>query len=613
MVVAVLATGIKSWMQWKRVTVSVAVAVLTIAACYYHPDSAHSIIYQQRFGRSVNLPPKPDRFVGREEEIMKVINLLNFHTSDSQFVSIVGGPGFGKSALAVSVGHELVSRGVDVYYLDLKRLVSSLQALAEKMVEENVVTENKSAMQLQNNTLLIVDHGWIPDGNVRNRSPEGGKIWKVVKELNNSEHFRILSTHRAECGESRVKEFKLRELSTVASCSFLKLYSEDLTNVQCETMANLTGNVPFALRVLGYLLIRPNHQDPDTIINNLHKALIPTLNPKELPVEEHISVCIGESFYDMDEQVKRIAQHLANFPGPFSLETAVGVMHMFNRREIEEALGSLIEDSLLHMYPHARNSFQFNRIISEFIRQTNMPASIEDDYIDFVSFYTSNWSMDITETHPASIKEKFVVGFVSFFTNWSIHIVTIHPVLAQASIDQERHNLLYFLQLLGLSNPVEHRINLLGMKVVTYLYSQQHLQNHFTISELQGPTQSMVNYLKVNCNITSVKQYGVDCVDTYEVLILQLATFEEQNGIFRAEKLLSLHSSNIEELISQVTCPHDRFTGVKFFHQIVKYFEYLGDDRLAETYQEILSNIRSGNCDALDIKMDRLGESSGRE
>ena len=612
-------TGIKSWMQWIVGVVTVMVAALTIAACIIYQQRlgySADINYQQRFGRSVNLPQKPDRFVGREEEILKVMNLLNFHTSDSQYVKIVGGPGFGKSALAVSVGHELVSRGVDVYYVDIKQGVSSIQALAEKIMEEDVVTVNKSAMQLQNSTLLIIDHGWIPDEYVWNRHNCGGKeevekIWKVVNKLNNSEHFRILSTSREYLclrDHSSKKVFKLRELSTVASCSFLKLYSENLTDVQCETLANLTGNVPFALRVVGYLLVRPNHQDPDTIINNLRKALIPTLNPKELPVEKHVSVCIGESFYDMNEEMKGIAQHLANFPGPFSLETAVGVMHMFNRREIEKALGRLIEQSLLRIYPHARNSFQFNQIISEFIRQTNMPASIYDNFIDFESFYTSNLSMDIAKTHPvsaqvnmpASIEEKFIVGFVSFFTHWSRHIIQIHPELAQVFVDQERHNLLYYLRLLGLSKPVEHSIKFLGIKVVSHLYLSGHLQHHFTISELQGPTEGMVNYLKVNCNITSVKDYGVDCVTTYELLVLQLATFEERNEISRAFHLLDIHFDNMEELVSQVTCPLDLHTGIKFFCRLEKYLEHLGFDELTDTCQVILSNLRKGNCELYD-------------
>ena len=306
--------------------------------------------------------------------------------------------------------------------------------------------------------------------------------------------------------------------------------------------------------------------------------------------------------------MKRTAQHLANFPGSFSLETAVGVMQMFDRHIIETALGSLIKDSLLHMYPHARNSFQFNHIIREFICQMNMPASIDDDYVDFVSYYTSNWSMDITETHPvlaqanmlANIKDNFIVGFASFFTNWSMYIVKTHPVLAQALIDQERHNLLYFLQLLKLSKPVEHRIKLLGIKAVSVLYLSGYLQHHFTISELQGPTQSMVNYLKVNCNITSVKHYGVDCVTTYEILILQLATFEERNGIFRAFKLLNLHWDNIKELISQVTCPRELYAGVKFLRRLEKYCIHLGLYIAAETSQEIQSDIRKGNCKLQD-------------
>ena len=605
-VVTTADTEIKSWIQWIGV-VTVVVTVLTSVACIiYHQRLGYSadINYKQRFGRSVNLPPKPDRFVGREVEIMEVMNLLNFHTSDGRYVEIVGGPGFGKSALAVSVGHELVSRGVDVYYVDTNQCISNILALAEKMIEEDIVTENKLAMQLQNSTLLILDEGW---GHDMCDWDQGEKnLGKVIKKLNNSEHFRILSTSREYYyslrDHSSEKVFKLRELRTMASCSFLKLYFENLTDVQCETMANLTGNVPFALRVVGYLLVRPNHQDPDTIINNLRKALIPTLNPRGLPVEEHVSTCIGESFDDMSERLRRIAQHLANFPGSFSLEAAVGVMQIFNRRDIVMALGSLIEDSLLHMYPHARNSFQFNRIIREFIRQMNRPASVYDD---FESFY---WPIHIAKTHPvlaqvnmpASIEEIFNVGFVSFFTNWSMDITETPPVLAQVFIDQERHNLLYFLRLLELSKPVEHRIKLLGIKAVSDLYLSGYLQHHFTISELQGPTQSMVDYLKVNCNITSVKHYGIDCVTTYELLVLQLATFEEQNGIILARKVLSLHSANIKILISHVTCPRKLFTGVKFFRQLEIYYEHLRWKGQVEICQDMQYNIRKSICDLDD-------------
>ena len=62
--------------------------------------------------------------------------MLDFSISDSYLVSIVGGPGFGKSALAVSVAHVLLSRGVTVYYVGMKEN-SSMQALAEKVREKD--------------------------------------------------------------------------------------------------------------------------------------------------------------------------------------------------------------------------------------------------------------------------------------------------------------------------------------------------------------------------------------------------------------------------------------------------------------------------------------------
>ena len=51
-------------------------------------------------------------FVNRKDEIKNVTNFLNFHSSNTQVVNVVGSPSFGKSCIAINVGHDMIQQGV---------------------------------------------------------------------------------------------------------------------------------------------------------------------------------------------------------------------------------------------------------------------------------------------------------------------------------------------------------------------------------------------------------------------------------------------------------------------------------------------------------------------
>ena len=76
-----------------------------------------------------DLPPPIRKFVGRQEEIEGVIQLLQYNSEAPQIVSITGPPGYGKSTLAIHIGHKMISDGVTIVYVDMEPL-SSTHALA---------------------------------------------------------------------------------------------------------------------------------------------------------------------------------------------------------------------------------------------------------------------------------------------------------------------------------------------------------------------------------------------------------------------------------------------------------------------------------------------------
>ena len=90
--------------------------------------------------------------IGREKEKQIISNWLEFQESPVQIVSIVGGPGVGKSAVALEVGHTLVQQGIAVHYVDMHNVSSRVHPLQiSKPLED-------WAKHVKDSTLLILDN-----------------------------------------------------------------------------------------------------------------------------------------------------------------------------------------------------------------------------------------------------------------------------------------------------------------------------------------------------------------------------------------------------------------------------------------------------------------------
>ena len=71
-----------------------------------------------------SLPSMVPNFTGRQREVQEIIGQV---TSEStQLVSIWGSPGFGKTSVAIAVGHALQSQGLPVYWVSLRGLQSKV-------------------------------------------------------------------------------------------------------------------------------------------------------------------------------------------------------------------------------------------------------------------------------------------------------------------------------------------------------------------------------------------------------------------------------------------------------------------------------------------------------
>ena len=75
------------------------------------------------------LPSMVPHFTGRQKECEEITGHV---TSESaRIVSIWGSPGFGKTSVAIAVGHHLDSQGLPVYFLSLRGLQSKADLVSK--------------------------------------------------------------------------------------------------------------------------------------------------------------------------------------------------------------------------------------------------------------------------------------------------------------------------------------------------------------------------------------------------------------------------------------------------------------------------------------------------
>ena len=334
--------------------------------------------------------PSPNRyFVGRSQDVSTILEWLDFSSSASiDIVNIVGPPGIGKSALAIYVGNEVIARGESAYYINMAEFPNEQlkQVLAAKIFslwnrESNLTNFSFDrlhhwANSLWFNTVIVLDNC---DDCILNHF---NTFHEAKKELLAFSHhkIKIITTSREILTyPDSYETFKVEPLDEDSACSLLESKVPYLLNsTEKKAIADLAGEVPLALQIIGALLKpRPgiNSPTPLEIITSLKKCPISTLSPSNIEKSMTLNGSISLSYDYLDETTQRIGRYLSLFSGSFDQETAVGVLYQISAATIDHALISLIERSLLEFDSNS-GRYSHHRLIKSFF--LNLVNSTED-------------------------------------------------------------------------------------------------------------------------------------------------------------------------------------------------------------------------------------------
>ena len=346
-----------------------AIIILLMLFCFGY---SYSYLHHQRSwdAHSSSLPNYVSHFSGREKQINDIIHWLDPHNTDVRIVSIVGPPGFGKSSLAIQVGHEMIDQGVVVNYVNLDEL--TLEDLPEKIVANaGITTRNGSFERLQKwlcteihfPVLLILDN--CDDVLYR----EKDKLQKFLQNFWGSatmKMIKILLTTKNKINlVDDFEELPLGELSFEASCKLLcGVAKREVDEQSCEAITQQTGHVLLALKVVGAIL-RTRTRNSSEVVEKLKNQFLETLNL--LDMDQRVNASLTVSYSYLIERQKKLGQYLSHFPASFGERDACSILNYtvdYDCQVVNEEIKTFEQTSLLQSLHRGR--YQFHKIIKVF-------------------------------------------------------------------------------------------------------------------------------------------------------------------------------------------------------------------------------------------------------
>ena len=327
-----------------------------------------------RYRRQSDLPDVDELFIGREQDVQEVLKKLN----SSSIVHITGAPGFGKSRLAIQIGHRIfdsyqwkinVIRYVDTYThhsisIDIDKLITWSQHL------------DTAAILILDNC----DHVLESDSRVRFLD----MICTLGLNSTNNLQIILTSTKKLVLSKCQLDQWKIKPLNKSASVELLaKLSPSGTSKIDLTEIATLIQGSPLALRIIGGLLTLNGHEFAGILIGNLKSRPSKVLETADSLNEFHtIMDFVQES---MEKKgYGNCGVNISQFPGSFNWLAGAAIVS-------NECIEMFLQYSLLDQsYFFADARFTMHPLIKDYFKENVTLIDKEDFNKRFYLYYIKN-------------------------------------------------------------------------------------------------------------------------------------------------------------------------------------------------------------------------------
>ncbi len=291
------------------------------------------------------LPDKLKMFTARKAEIQRVITSLI--EEEKAVVSIHGGPGFGKTAIAIEVSHKLnEDHNVPVVFCQLTTATTVDEMVRRLCRDVGIYHEDdpKSSLivwlkNIKNKVIFVMD-------DIDNLLEDKTYFYEFVRLLrkNSNQRCQIVTTSRTSCEirELLTAEVQVEEMDDEACMELLKQQCPEKEDEYLRRLAKLCGKIPLAMCIAGSQV--DDFEDPDELLQYLEKQPMKTL--KYTKSDEYVYRAINMSYEKCSDEEKETLVRLAVFDGIFSEKAARVVIEKKNL-ETKHILGDLFSRSLI--------------------------------------------------------------------------------------------------------------------------------------------------------------------------------------------------------------------------------------------------------------------------
>ena len=296
------------------------------------------------FDKSVPKPCLPSmvpHFIGRQQECEQILRVLS--PTSARLVSVSGPPGFGKTSLAIAVGHQLRQVGVPVYFLSLRRIKTAEELIIDLLntfEHASDVTGQECSKQYKLLSSAIPSNICIILDNADDLFQSGGETSQDVLDLlekifSHCENVSFLLTTRMSLQSVLGRKFaghtsvRVASLDRKSSQMLVQELVPAADESECCRVAEVCGDVPLAIKLLCGQIVDERKSASQFLdhFSSYSKPVVKLLDDPDAPNDQRLNVLFESYFKRLSREEQEAFVCLSVFVSEvFDEQAAVNVI-----------------------------------------------------------------------------------------------------------------------------------------------------------------------------------------------------------------------------------------------------------------------------------------------
>ncbi|XP_078383773.1 putative WD repeat-containing protein alr2800 [Oculina patagonica] len=372
-------------------------------------------------------------FTGRKRECDEIISQVT--SKSTRIVSVWGSPGFGKTSVAIAVGHHLQSFGLPVCFLSLRGLKSKSDLTSKflGLLRQFLPFSNDQPSQqlslddelcqmfcgISDSLVCILDNADdLLESGAPNVKDEVIDLLEEILRSNEKVTFLVISRESFEFMDVRFEGHqtsRIRQLEAHFSQELVQTLLPMAGIVDCKKISQLCGDIPLAIKLLCSSLSEDNPIPLSQVLKDYLETsdeIIQMLDNPDYPSSLRLQVLFDTSFQRLSEEERKALVSLTILPENFDMKIAAAVLGVENTAKTNKILQRLRRKSLLDLASKT-GSFSIHKLLHLFSREKGeqeMKDTILSAKSRFCAYYIALFK---------SLNEKYLAGHsMSAFTEF---------------------------------------------------------------------------------------------------------------------------------------------------------------------------------------------------